>query len=247
MELVIRCMDLTALGGDETSEQMAALCATAVTPNPLDGSWPSVAAVCLYPAFVPQAVAQLEGSGVRVAGVAFGFPSEFGPLDGRLSEIRDVVAMGADEVDIVMNRPLFLAGRSDEALEELAAAREAAGSTCLKVILEAGRLGSFERIRQASMLAMSAGADFIKTSTGKAGPATLPHALCMAEAIRDHAADTGRRVGLKVAGGIRATWAALEYVGMVGETLGSDWLTPERFRIGASSLLDDVLAQVGAS
>jgi deoxyribose-phosphate aldolase len=222
-----------------------AICAKAVRPDPLDPSIPPVAAVCLYPWLVPTAVAQLAGSTVHVASVAGGFPAGLGPLEPRLQEIRDVVAMGADEVDIVLNRSLFLGGRYQQAFEELLAAREAAGSAHLKVILETGELGSYDRVRQASALAMAAGADFIKTSTGKIGVnATLPTALCMMEAARDFQRDTGRAVGIKVAGGVRKAKDAIRYLVVLHETLGPDWMTPDRFRIGASSLLNDVLMQI---
>ena len=245
LHLAIRATDLTTLEGSDTVGKIVALCAKAVRPDPLDASIPPVAAVCLYPQLVGVALDQLRGTGVRVASVAGGFPSGLGPLDARLREIRDVADTGAEEIDIVLNRSLFLGGRYAEAYEELVAAREAAGSTHLKVILETGELGSYDRVRQASVLAMCAGADFIKTSTGKIGTsATLPVALCMMEAIRDFHRDTGRDVGIKVAGGVRAAKQAIQYLVVLHETLGVDWMTPERFRIGASSLLNDVLMQI---
>jgi deoxyribose-phosphate aldolase len=245
LDLAIRCMDLTTLEGTDTTGKIVALCAKAVRPDPLAPQVPSVGAVCLYPQLVPGAVEQLAGTGVAVASVAGGFPSGLGPLEARLQEIRDVAASGADEIDIVLNRSLFLGGRYAEAFEELVAAREAAGTTHLKVILETGELGSYDRIRQASMLAMAAGADFIKTSTGKIGVnATLPNALCMMEAARDFHRQTGRKVGIKVAGGVRRSKQAIQYLVLLHETLGPDWMTPARFRIGASSLLNDVLMQL---
>ena len=245
LELAIRCMDLTTLEGTDTTGKIVAMCAKAMHPDPMRPEVPSVGAVCLYPQLVPVAVEQLRGSGVAVASVAGGFPSGLGPLDARLQEIRDVAAAGADEIDIVLNRSLFLGGRYAEAFEELVAAREAAGSAHLKVILETGELGSYDRVRQASMLAMAAGADFIKTSTGKIGVnATLPTALCMMEAARDFHDPTRRKVGIKVAGGVRRAKQSLQYLVLVHETLGPDWMTPERFRIGASSLLNDVLMQL---
>jgi deoxyribose-phosphate aldolase len=202
--------------------------------------------VCVYPWLVPTALAQLDGTGVKVASVAGGFPAGLGPLDARLQEIRDVVAMGAHEVDIVLNRSLFLGGAYAQCFEELVAAREAAAGVHLKVILEAGELGSYDRIRQASMLAMAAGADFIKTSTGKIGTnATPANALCMLEAARDFRRDTGRAIGFKAAGGVRKAKDAIRYLVILHETLGPDWMTPDRFRIGASSLLNDVLMQLG--
>ena len=245
LDLAIRSMDLTTLEGSDTVGKIVAICAKAVRPNPLDHSIPPVAAVCLYPQLVPVALEQLEGTGVKVASVAGGFPSGLGPLDARLQEIRDVAETGAHEIDIVLNRSLFLGGRYAEAFEELVAAREAAGPAHLKVILETGELGSYDRVRQASMLAMAAGADFIKTSTGKIGTnATLPVALCMLEAARDFHRETGRAIGIKVAGGVRTSKQAIQYLVLVHETLGADWMTPDRFRIGASSLLNDVLMQI---
>ena len=245
LDLAVRCIDLTTLEGADTPGKIVALCSKAVRPNPLDAAVPSVAAVCLYPQLVPVAAAQLEGTGVLVASVAGGFPSGLGPLDARLREVAEVVELGADEVDIVLNRSLFLAGRYREAFEEIAAAREAAGTTHLKVILETGELGSYDRVRQASVLAMAAGADFIKTSTGKIGTgATLAVALCMMEAAREFHHQTGRRVGIKVAGGVRRSKQAIQYLVLVRETLGDAWLTPTLFRIGASTLLNDVLMQM---
>jgi deoxyribose-phosphate aldolase len=245
LELAIRCMDLTTLEGTDTAGKVVAMCAKAVRPDPLRPGGPSVAAVCLYPQLVPVAVEQLRGSGVAVASVAGGFPSGLGPLDARLHEIRTVAEAGADEIDIVLNRSLFLGGRYAEAFEELVAAREAAGAAHLKVILETGELGSYDRVRQASMLAMAAGADFIKTSTGKiAVNATLPVALCMLEAVREFHDQTGRTVGVKVAGGVRRAKQSLQHLVLVHETLGPAHMTPEHFRIGASSLLNDVLMQL---
>lgn len=246
LDLAIRCMDLTTLEGVDTVGKVVATCAKAVRPDPLDATVPSVAAVCLYPHLVPTALGQLKGTGVRVASVAGAFPAGLGPLSSRLAEIREVVEAGADEIDIVLNRSLFLGGRYAECFEELAAAREAAGDTHLKVILETGELGSYDRIRQASVLAMASGADFIKTSTGKIGVnATLPSALCMMEAARDFFHETGHAVGIKVAGGVRQSKQAIQYFVLLYETLGTEWMTPERFRIGASTLLNDVLMQLG--
>ena len=245
LDLAIRCMDLTTLEGTDTIGKIVAMCAKAVRPDPLDPSVPSVAAVCLYPQLVPVAVEQLAGTGVAVASVAGAFPSGLGPLDARLREIAEVVELGATEVDIVLNRSLFLGGRYRDAFEELAAAREAAGDAHLKVILETGELGSYDRVRQASVLAMAAGADFIKTSTGKISTgATLPVALCMMEAAREFHRQTGRRVGVKVAGGVRKSKQAIQYLVVLHETLGPAWLTPALFRIGASTLLNDVLMQL---
>jgi deoxyribose-phosphate aldolase len=245
LDLAVRCMDLTTLEGVDTVGKVVAMCAKAVRPDPFDPSIPSVAAVCIYPQLVPVAAKELRGSGVKVASVAGAFPAGLGPLESRLAEIRTAVEQGADEIDIVLNRSLFLGGEYARAFEELVAAREAAGAARLKVILETGELGSYDRVRQASVLAMAAGADFIKTSTGKIGVgATLPSALCMMEAARDFHAETGHRVGIKVAGGVRASKQAIQNLVLVYETLGAEWMTPDLFRIGASSLLNDVLMQV---
>jgi deoxyribose-phosphate aldolase len=223
-----------------------AVCAKAVRPDPTDPSIPSVAAVCIYPALVPVVAEQLKGSGVHVASVGGAFPSGLSTLDARLTDIRSAVDLGADEVDIVLNRSAFLSGRYRQAFEEIAASKEATGDAHLKVILETSELGSYDQVRRASMLAMAAGADFIKTSTGKlAVSATLPVALCMMEAARDFFHETGRAIAVKVAGGIRVSKQAVQYLVLLYETLGPDWMTPDRFRIGASSLLNDVLMQVG--
>jgi deoxyribose-phosphate aldolase len=245
LDLAIRCMDLTTLEGSDTPGKVVAVCAKAVRPDPTDPSIPSVAAVVIYPILVPVAAGQLKGTGVHVASVAGAFPSGLGPLDERLDEIRDAVKMGADEIDIVLNRSAFLAGRYRQAFEEVAASKEACGPARLKVILETGELGSYDQIRKASLLAMAAGADFIKSSTGKiAVGATLPAGLCMMEAARDFWHETGRRVGVKVAGGVRQSKQAIQYLVLVHETLGPDWMTPDLFRIGASTLLNDVLMQI---
>ena len=245
LDLAIRCMDLTTLEGADTPGKVVAVCAKAVRPDPSDPGVPSVAAVVIYPSLVPVAAGQLKGTEVRVASVAGGFPSGLAPLKERLAEIRDAVRMGADEIDIVLNRSAFLSGRYRQAFEEIAASKEACGGKHLKTILEVGELGSYDQVRRASVLAMAAGTDFIKTSTGKVGTgATLPSALCMMEAARDFERETGRRIGVKVAGGIRQSKQAIQYLVLLYETLGPDWMTPERFRIGASTLLNDVLMQI---
>ncbi len=245
LDLAIRCIDLTTLEGVDTAGKVVAMCGKALRPDPMDPSIPPVAAVCIYAQLVPVAVEQLRGSTVKVASVAGGFPAGLAPLEARLADIRQAAEAGADEIDIVLNRSLFLGGEYARAFEELVAAREAAGDARLKVILETGELGSYDRVRQASVLAMAAGADFIKTSTGKIGTgATLPSALCMLEAARDFFTETGRRVGVKVAGGVRASKQAIQYLVLVHETLGAEWMTPDLFRIGASSLLNDVLMQI---
>jgi deoxyribose-phosphate aldolase len=245
LDLAIRCMDLTTLEGADTPGKVVAVCAKAVRPDPSDPGVPSVAAVVIYPSLVPVAAGQLKGTEVRVASVAGGFPSGLAPLEERLAEIRAAVRMGADEIDIVLNRSAFLSGRYRQAFEEIAASKEACGGKHLKTILEVGELGSYDQVRRASVLAMAAGTDFIKTSTGKIGSgATLPSALCMMEAARDFEGETGRRVGVKVAGGIRQSKQAIQYLVLLYETLGPHWMTPERFRIGASTLLNDVLMQI---
>ncbi len=245
LQLAVRCTDFTTLEGVDTPGKIIQLCAKARRPDPLDPSVPSVAAVCVYPELVPVATAQVAGSTVKVASVAGAFPAGLSPLSARLEEIRWVVANGADEVDIVLNRSEFLAGHYGQAFDEIVASKEAAGAAHLKVILETGELGSYDQVRRASLLAMAAGADFIKTSTGKIGVSATPaSALCMAEAIRDYHRSTGIPVGLKVAGGIRAAKPAWQYLVIMAETLGPEWLHPDRFRIGASSLLNDLLMQL---
>jgi deoxyribose-phosphate aldolase len=204
-----------------------------------------VAALCCYPRLVPAAVEALKGSPVKVASVATAFPSGQSSLEVRLQEVRDAVGAGADEIDIVISRGALLAGDERAVFDEVAASKEAAGKAHVKTILEAGELGSYDEVRRASLIAMAAGSDVIKTSTGKISPAaTHPFALVMAEAIRDFADYTGKAVGLKVAGGIRNAKEAIRYLVIVHETLGEEWLTPNRFRIGASSLLNDLLMQI---
>lgn len=244
VDLAIRCCDLTTLEGADTPGKVRALSSKAVRPDPTDPSVPSVAAVCVYPTMVPVAAEALRGTGVLVASVAGAFPSGLGPQETRVDEIRRAVAAGADEIDMVLNRSAFLSGDFATAFDDIAASKDAAGTAHLKVILETGELGSYDQVRRASMLAMTAGADVIKTSTGKIGTsATAPVALCMAEAIRDFREQTGRSIGLKLAGGIRTAKQAWQYLVVVGETLGPEWLRPEAFRLGASSLLNDLLMQ----
>ena len=245
LDLAIRCMDLTTLEGVDSPGKVLALCAKALRPDPLDPNVPPVAAVCVYPELVPVAARALRDSTVVVASVAGSFPAGLGPLDVRLREITWAVEHGADEIDIVMNRSAFFAGDYARVYDEIEASKHACGAAHLKVILETGELGSYDAVRRASVLAMAAGADFIKTSTGKIPTAaTLPVALCMSEAIRDYHEQTGRMVGLKVAGGVRTAKQSWQYLVIVNETLGSPWLTPTWFRIGASSLLNDVLMQI---
>ena len=245
LRLAIQCMDLTTLEGIDTPGKVRALCAKAIHPDPLDASIPSVAAVCVYPALVAVAKHSLGTSGVKVASVAGAFPAGLGPLPTRLDEIRRAVESGADEIDIVLNRSAFLAGDLARAFDDIAASKDACGAAHLKVILETGELGTYDNVRRASMLAMAAGTDFIKTSTGKITTnATPPIALCMSEAIRDHFEQTDVRVGLKLAGGIRTAKQSWQYLVIINETLGGEWLTPDLFRLGASSLLNDVLMQL---
>jgi deoxyribose-phosphate aldolase len=245
LELAIRCMDLTTLEGADTPGKVAALCSKALRPDPTDAHIPSVAAVCVYPNLVPTAVERVRGSSVKVASVATAFPSGQSPLEAKLDEVRWVVEQGADEVDMVIDRGAFLSGRYAKVYDEIVRVKEACGDVHLKVILETGELGTYDNVRRASLLAMAAGADFIKTSTGKLpSAATLPVALVMLEAIRDVHDETGRAVGFKAAGGIRASKQAIQHLVLVHETLGPDWLTPDLYRLGASSLLNDVLMQI---
>jgi deoxyribose-phosphate aldolase len=245
LELAVRMTDLTTLEGADTPGKVAALASKAIRPDPSDPDVPSVAAVCVYPNLVPTAVERVRGTGVKVASVATAFPSGQSPLETKLEEVRWVVEHGADEVDMVIDRGAFLAGRYAKVYDEIVRVKEACGQTHLKVILETGELGTYDNVRRASLLAMAAGADFIKTSTGKLpSAATLPVALVMLEAIRDVFEETGRRVGFKPAGGIRMSKQAIQHLVLVHETLGDDWLTPDRYRFGASSLLNDILMQL---
>ncbi|GGQ41318.1 deoxyribose-phosphate aldolase [Couchioplanes azureus] len=244
IDLAIRMVDLTTLEGADTPGKVRALSAKAVRPDPADPSCPRVAAVCVYPAMVPVAAEVLRGTGVHLASVATAFPSGQAPLDVKLADTRDAVAGGADEIDMVISRGAFLAGRYEHVFDEIVAVKQACGSAHLKVILETGELGTYDNVRRASWLAMLAGADFIKTSTGKVPvAATLPVTLVMLEAVRDYRARTGRQVGVKPAGGIRTTKDAIKYLVMINETVGDDWLDPDWFRFGASSLLNDLLMQ----
>jgi deoxyribose-phosphate aldolase len=245
LELAIRMIDLTTLEGADTPGKVAALASKALRPDPADPTVPQVAALCVYPNLVPHAVARLRGTGVKVASVATAFPSGQAPLDVKVREVEEVVAMGADEVDMVIDRGAFLSGRYAKVYDEIVRVKEACGEAHLKVILEVGELGTYDNVRRASLLAIAGGADFIKTSTGKLGSsATLPVTLCMLEAIRDVHDETGRAVGMKPAGGIRQSKQAVQYLVQLYETLGADWLTPDLYRLGASSLLNDVLMQL---
>jgi deoxyribose-phosphate aldolase len=244
LDLAIRMVDLTTLEGQDTPAKVRALSAKALRPDPGDPGCPSVAAVCVYPDMVPTAVGALRGSGVHVASVATAFPSGRASLAVKLADVRDAVAAGADEIDMVIDRGAFLAGRYAHVYDEIVATKEACGDSHLKVILETGELATYDNVRRASWLAMLAGAHFIKTSTGKISPAsTLPVTLVMLEACRDFRAATGRQVGTKSAGGIKTSKDAIKYLVLVNETVGDDWLDPAWFRFGASSLLNDLLLQ----
>src|SRR3954453_24238979 len=245
LELAVRMMDLTTLEGQDTPGKVAALASKAVRPDPSEPGVPSVAAICVYPNLVPAAVARVEGSSVKVASVATSFPSGQSPIELKLEEVAWVVDQGADEVDMVIDRGAFLSGRYAKVYDEIVRVKEASGDAHLKVILEVSELGTYDNVRRASLLAMAAGADFIKTSTGKLpGAATLPVTLCMLEAIRDVYEENGRMVGMKPAGGIRQAKQAVQYRVQLHETLGPAWLTPDLYRLGASSLLNDVLMQL---
>jgi deoxyribose-phosphate aldolase len=245
LDLAIRCMDLTTLEGQDTPGKVAALCGKGIRPQPGDSSIPSVAAICIYPLMAAEAKAHLRGSKVKVASVATAFPSGQTFTSVKVAETREAVEAGADEIDMVIDRGAFLSGQYQKVYDEIQAIKDACGGAHLKVILETGELGTYDNVRRASILAMAAGADFIKTSTGKVSPAaTPPVSLVMMEAIRDFHRETGRPVGFKPAGGIRAAKQAIHYLVIVHETLGPAWMTPDRFRIGASSLLNDVLMQI---
>jgi deoxyribose-phosphate aldolase len=244
IRLAIECMDLTTLEGKDSEGRVRSLCAKAVTPAPHLPDLPSVAAVCVYPNLVPVAKEALRGTGVHVASVATAFPSGLSSLEVKLADTQAAIDAGADEIDMVIDRGAFLEGRHQDVFDEIVAVKRVCGEIHLKVILETGELGTYDNVRHASDLALEAGADFIKTSTGKVGTnATFPVAVTMCEAIRDYARRTGRKAGLKVAGGCRTTKQALTYLVIVKETLGDGWLNPDMFRIGASSLLDDLLMQ----
>ena len=244
LDLAIRLVDLTTLEGADTPGKIRTLAAKAVRPDPTDPSAPPVAAVCVYPDMVPVARAVVEDSGVRVASVATAFPSGRASLAVKLADTQDAIAAGADEVDMVIDRGAFLSGRYRQVYDEVVAVKEVCGDIHLKVILETGELATYDNVRRASWLAMLAGADFIKTSTGKVPPAaTLPVTMVMLEAVRDFHAATGQRIGVKAAGGIRTAKDAIRYLVLVNETAGEEWLDPAGFRIGASSLLNDLLLQ----
>ncbi len=249
LDLAIRMVDLTTLEGMDTPGKVRALCAKAMRPDPMDPSCPATAAVCVYPDMVPAAVEALGSSGVHVAAVATAFPSGRAALDIKLADTQDAVEAGAHEIDMVIDRGAFLSGRYLEVYEEIVAikaacARSEGEPAHLKVIFETGELQTYDNVRRASWLAMLAGADFIKTSTGKIQPAaTLPVTLVMMEAVRDFRALTGTQIGVKPAGGIRTAKEAIKFLVMVNEVGGPDWLDPDWFRFGASTLLNDLLMQ----
>jgi deoxyribose-phosphate aldolase len=244
LDLAVSMIDLTTLEGQDTAGKVRALCAKGRRPDPSDPSCPAVAAICVYGDLVPVAVEALAGSGIHIAAVATAFPSGRAPLDVKLADVRAAVDAGADEIDMVIDRGAFLAGRYVDVHDEIVATKAACGDAHLKVILETGELATYDNVRRASWLAMLAGADVIKTSTGKVSPAaTLPVTLVMLEAARDFRSQTGRQVGVKAAGGIRAAKDAVRYLVVVNETCGDDWLDPDYFRFGASSLLNDLLMQ----
>jgi len=245
IRLAISMLDLTTLEGKDSEGKVRQLCRKGIRPLPEDPTVPHVAAICVYPNMVPIAKDALGGSGVKVASVATGFPAGLVPLAVKLEDTRRAVDMGADEIDMVIDRGAFLSGELAKVADEISAVKEAAGPAHLKVILETGELETYDNVRRASDLAMACGADFIKTSTGKVQPAaTPPVVLVMLEAIRDFYLATGRRVGMKPAGGIKTSKQALHLLVMVKETLGDAWLTPDLFRIGASTLANDLLMQL---
>jgi deoxyribose-phosphate aldolase len=244
LDMAIRMVDLTTLEGADTPGKVRSMCAKAVHPDPSDPTVPSVAAVCVYPDLVGTAVDALHGAPVAVASVATAFPAGRAALPTKLQDVRDAVAAGATEIDMVIDRGAFLAGRYLQVYEEIVATKAECGDAHLKVILETGELATLDNVRRASWLALLAGGDFIKTSTGKVTPAaTPPVALVMLEAVRDFRDRTGELRGVKLAGGIRAAKEAVRYLVMVNEVVGEEWLTPELFRFGASSLLNDLLLQ----
>lgn len=244
LDLAISMVDLTTLEGQDTAGKVRSLAAKAKHPDPSDPTCPPTAAICVYGDLVGIAKEALQGSDVKVAAVATAFPSGRAQLPVKLADTRDAVAEGADEIDMVIDRGAFLSGRYLEVYEEIVAVKEACGDAHLKVILETGELQTLDAVRRASWLAMLAGGHFIKTSTGKIQPAaTLPVVLVMLEAVRDFREATGQMVGVKPAGGIRTAKDAIKHLVMVNEVAGPDWLDPDWFRIGASTLLNDLLMQ----
>ena len=245
LKLALSMIDLTTLEGADSPGKVRQMCYKAKHLHDALPDIPHVAAVCVYPTMVAIAKKEVSGSGINVAAVATGFPSGQYPLNVKLDDTRYAVEQGADEIDMVISRGHFLAGDYNYVFDEIAQVKAACGDAHLKVILETGELGTFDNVRKASDLAMHAGADFIKTSTGKVQPAaTLPVTLVMLEAIRDFYYATGRKIGMKPAGGISTAKVAIQYLVMLRETLGQDWLTPDLYRIGASRLANDILMQI---
>jgi deoxyribose-phosphate aldolase len=244
IRMAIGMIDLTTLEGQDTPGKVRQLAAKAVCPAPAHPEVPSCAALCVYPARVPEARDALAGTGVKVASVSTGFPAGQTSLELRLEETRDAVAAGAEEIDMVISREAYLTGDDARVVDEVEQVKAACGDAHLKVIVEAAELGGYEHLRHATDLAIHGGADVVKTSTGKVGAGATPGVtLVMLEAVRDHAWRTGRIVGVKAAGGVRTSKQAITLLVIVKETLGEDWLTPDRFRIGASSVLNDLLMQ----
>ena len=245
LHLILSMIDLTTLEGQDTPGKVKQLCQKAIHLHDALPGLPHVAAVCIYPTMVAVAKRALEGHDINVASVATAFPSGMSTLSVKLDDTRMAVDAGADEIDMVISRGAFLAGDYRYVFDEIQAVKAVCGEAHLKVILETGELGTLDRVRRASVLAMHAGADFIKTSTGKIQPAaTMQVTLVMLQAIRDFYAETGRMVGMKPAGGISTSKLAVHYLVMLRETLGNAWMTPEWFRFGASSLANDVLMQL---
>lgn len=245
LKLALSMIDLTTLEGNDSEGKVVQLCRKARVPYAPMPELPTVAAICVYPNMVATAKKALQGTDINVASVATAFPSGMAPLNVKLDDTRFAVEEGADEIDMVISRGKFLNGEYNYIYDEIATIKEACGDAHLKVILETGELETYENVRKASDIAMYAGADFIKTSTGKISPAaTQPVTLVMLEAIRDYYQSTGKMVGMKPAGGIRKAKQALQYLVLVKETLGANWLTPEWFRFGASSLTNDLLMQI---
>ncbi len=245
LKLALSMIDLTTLEGADSPGKVGQLCAKARHLHDSLPDLPPVAAVCVYPTMVRVAREKLHGSPIKVAAVATGFPSGQYPLSTKLEDTKFAVEEGADEIDMVISRGHFLAGDHSFVFDEIAAIKTACGLAHLKVILETGELGTLDNVRRASDLAMHAGADFIKTSTGKVQPAaTQPVTLVMLEAIRDFYYATGKKIGMKPAGGISTAKVAIQYLVMLRETLGQDWLTPDLYRIGASRLANDILMQI---
>lgn len=245
LKLALSMIDLTTLEGKDSEGKVIQLCRKARMPHAAMPDLPSVAAVCVYPSMVSTAKKALKGTTIKVASVATAFPSGMAPLNVKLDDTKFAVDQGADEIDMVISRGEFLKGNYNFVFDEIAAVKEACGAAHLKVILETGELETYENVRKASDIAIYAGADFIKTSTGKISPAaTQPVTLVMLEAIRDYYQQTGLMVGMKPAGGIRKAKQALQYLVLIKETLGSEWLSPEWFRFGASSLANDLLMQI---